>query len=117
MSEEWFGWSEGHGKPCHYCGEPCSSLAGNPGLWPLPFAHREDPGVVKWHHTHCVTRRLDETEQLRLQKTGLEALLCDGQADIAALKHDIARHVEICSQQAEEIERLRARVAALEQSS
>ena len=29
-------------------------------------------------------------------------------AELAALKHDIERHVEICSQQAEEIGRLRA---------
>ena len=32
-----------------------------------------------------------EIEQLRLQKTGLEAMLCDGQAEIGDLKHDIAR--------------------------
>jgi hypothetical protein len=70
-----------------------------------------------WSDRDLTGDAIEEIETLRLQKTGLEALLCDGQAEIVALKHDIARHVEICSQQAEEIERLRARVAALEQSS
>jgi hypothetical protein len=50
---------EGHEQPCYYCGEPCNALAGNPGLWPVGLHHREDPGVVKWHHDRCVSLRLD----------------------------------------------------------
>lgn len=54
---------EGHGAPCHYCGEPCNSYAGNPGLWPIPLCHADAPGVVKWHHTSCVSERLIENQQ------------------------------------------------------
>jgi hypothetical protein len=53
---------QGHGQPCYYCGEACNALHGNPGLWPLPFCHRDDPGVTKWHHTSCVTKRLIENQ-------------------------------------------------------
>lgn len=60
--------SNGQSKPCHYCGEPCSALAADPGLWPLAFCHRDEPGVVKWHHTHCVTRRLVENQMTDLDK-------------------------------------------------
>lgn len=56
-------YQEGHREPCYYCGEPCNSLLGNPGLWPLAFCHADDPGVVKFHHTHCVTRRLAEDKK------------------------------------------------------
>ena len=35
-------------------------------------------------------------------------------SEIDDIKHDIARHLDICSQQATEIEALRARVAELE---
>lgn len=53
---------EGHGKPCHYCGEPCDALIGNPNRWPIPLCHRDDPGRVKWHHIGCVTDRLVENQ-------------------------------------------------------
>lgn len=56
---------EGHGKPCFYCGESCDGLAGNPGLWPIPFPHKDAPGVVKWHHMQCVYRRVNENERLQ----------------------------------------------------
>ena len=49
---------EGHEKPCHYCGELCSSVAGNPARWPIPLCHSDEPGVVKWHHVGCVSARL-----------------------------------------------------------
>lgn len=48
----------GHHAPCHICGEPCNSLAGNPGLWPIALAYSREPGIVKWHHTGCVSDRL-----------------------------------------------------------
>src|SRR5688572_707455 len=49
--------------PCYYCGEPTSSWAGNPGLWPLLFPHSDEPGVVKSHHISCVTERLNRVER------------------------------------------------------
>lgn len=52
--------ANGHGEPCYYCGEPCNSLAGDPGLWPIPLAHKDDPGCVKRHHIRCVSERLIE---------------------------------------------------------
>ncbi len=55
---------EGHNEPCYYCGEPCNSLHGNPSLWPLIFAHKEEPGIAKAHHTKCVTERLDKLDEL-----------------------------------------------------
>lgn len=44
---------------------------------------------------------------------GLEALLCDAQAEVAALKHDIERHLAIASKLATEGERLRASLARM----
>ena len=56
------GGTEGNGEACYYCGEPCKSYAGNPARWPIPLCHRNDPGVVKWHHIGCVTDRLIENQ-------------------------------------------------------
>ncbi len=53
---------QGHGEPCYYCGEPCSSVAGNPGKWPLVLFHRDEPGKPKWHHAGCVAARLIENQ-------------------------------------------------------
>lgn len=53
---------QGHAAPCYYCGEPCDSYAGNPAKWPIPLCHADDPGVVKWHHTGCVSARLIENQ-------------------------------------------------------
>ena len=50
---------DGHNQPCHYCKELCDCLAGNPGRWAIPLTHKEEPGVVKWHHIDCVSNRLD----------------------------------------------------------
>ncbi|MCE7895010.1 MAG: hypothetical protein DYH12_35775 [Sorangiineae bacterium PRO1] len=58
---------EGHDAPCYYCGHPCNTYAGNPGLWPLGFTHADEPGVVKWHHTGCVQGRLRELEKIRAE--------------------------------------------------
>ncbi len=44
--------------PCFYCGEMTSSLAGNPGKWPLIFCQPDGTGRVKYHHTSCVVTRL-----------------------------------------------------------
>ena len=49
---------QGHDAPCYYCGKPCNSLAGDPGQWPVALCHEDEPGVVKWHHTGCVSDRL-----------------------------------------------------------
>lgn len=50
---------QGHTERCYYCDEPCDSLAGNPALWPVGLSHADDPGVMKWHHAGCVSRRLE----------------------------------------------------------
>lgn len=61
--------SKGHDAPCYYCGQPCNTYAGNPGLWPLGFTHEDEPGVVKWHHTGCVQGRLRELERVKAEMT------------------------------------------------
>lgn len=66
---------EGHNEPCYYCHQPCNSLAGNPGKWPVALTHKDEPGVVKWHHTSCVTRRL--FENIFLDGESLEAIVQD----------------------------------------
>ena len=50
---------DGHNQPCYYCGKPCDVYAGNPGMWPLVFCHKDEPGKAKYHHAKCVSRRLD----------------------------------------------------------
>ena len=55
---------EGHNVPCYYCGKPCNSLAGNPGLWPICLSHRDRPGVATWQHTACVQARLIENQDI-----------------------------------------------------
>jgi len=47
-----------HDGPCFYCGEHTSSIAGNPGKWPLVFCQPDGTGIVKYHHTSCVVDRL-----------------------------------------------------------
>ncbi len=49
---------EGHGSPCYYCGRPCDCGAGDPGQWPVPLCHADEPYRVKWHHIGCVSTRL-----------------------------------------------------------
>lgn len=55
----------GHGKPCYYCGLQCSSLSGNPGMWPIVLSHSDEPGVPKYHHMACVNQRLIERDSLK----------------------------------------------------
>lgn len=57
-----FGSMQGNDQPCYYCGEPCNSLAGNPGVWPIHLTHKDDPGKVKWHHIGCVQKNLVENQ-------------------------------------------------------
>lgn len=49
---------EGHGEPCAFCGKLCDRFAGNPGAWPIAFAHPDGTGIVKWHHVNCVVDRI-----------------------------------------------------------
>jgi hypothetical protein len=58
---------EGHNQPCYYCGGRCCSLAASPGEWPVPLCHEDDPGVVKWHHTGCVSARLRRIAELEAE--------------------------------------------------
>lgn len=51
-------------ESCYYCIDPCDALSGDPGSWPIAFPHREDPGVVRYHHSRCVTVRLDLLSRL-----------------------------------------------------
>jgi hypothetical protein len=64
--------SNGHNIPCYYCGEPCNSFHPQPTKWPIPLTHRDLPGVVRWHHSGCVSDRLIENgsheEAARLRK-------------------------------------------------
>lgn len=56
--------NEGHGEQWYFCTELCDSLAGDPGEWPIGFPHKENPGVVRYHHSRCVTVRLDLLSRL-----------------------------------------------------
>lgn len=47
---------------CYYCGEMTSIYAANPGMWPIHFPHKSEPGRVKHHHTKCVMERLPKDE-------------------------------------------------------
>jgi hypothetical protein len=59
---------EAHGESCYYCSVVCNALAGNPSFWPIPLAHSDEPGKVKWHHMGCVSSRLEQLANL--QKEG-----------------------------------------------
>lgn len=48
----------GHGELCAFCGESCDIFAGDPGRWPLAFAHPDGTGENQYHHVECVTARL-----------------------------------------------------------
>lgn len=54
---------QGHGESCYYCHKACDSLAGNPSMWPVGLSHPDDPGRMKWHHTGCVSERLDNNKE------------------------------------------------------
>jgi hypothetical protein len=57
--------ADGHKQPCYYCGKPTNDLSANPSDWSVPLCHSDEPGVVKWHHTGCVSERLAENATLR----------------------------------------------------
>ncbi len=61
-AEEWA--MQGHAEPCYYCNTLCDALSGNPSRWPVPLCHKDAPGVVKWHHTGCVSNRLEEADAI-----------------------------------------------------
>jgi len=67
---------EGHDEPCYYCGEYCNSLAGNPSLWPVALCHTDEPGVVKWHHTGCVSERLEDFKKMAEYYTDISSGDC-----------------------------------------
>lgn len=59
----------GHGDPCVICGEPCSSLAGNPARWPVRL---DNSG---WRHIGCINKLLAEREALEAEVENLRAAL------------------------------------------
>jgi hypothetical protein len=61
--------------PCHLCGEPTESLAGNPGRWPLLLPAPDATGVCRHWHAGCVMARLAEADRLRGRVAELEACL------------------------------------------
>lgn len=46
---------------CTLCNERTDQFAGDPGLWPLEFAHPDGTGYVRSHHVKCVQARLFPT--------------------------------------------------------
>jgi hypothetical protein len=40
--------------PCEVCGEPTSSLAANPGLWPIMHPRSDGTGICRFWHNSCV---------------------------------------------------------------
>lgn len=63
----------GHGKPCYYCGELTSSIAGNSARWPVPLCHKEEPGKVAWHHIGCVMKKLREGEAAEAKLAAIQS--------------------------------------------
>lgn len=63
--------------PCFYCGEMTSSYAGDPGRWPLRFCQRDGTGITRYHHTRCVTDRLNHPAQAALNPPPLEAIAAE----------------------------------------
>lgn len=60
--------------PCHICGEPTCSLAGNPGLWPLLFPADDATGKCRHWHTGCVIKAMGEAARLRAALREIERL-------------------------------------------
>ena len=53
--------ANGHNAPCVMCNEPCSALAGNPGLWPVRL------GNDGWRHVACINKALAELAEARTE--------------------------------------------------
>lgn len=64
--------TQGHDEPCYFCKEKCDSLSANPGRWPIPLCHSDEPGKVKWHHVGCISDRLEELHTLQNRISFLE---------------------------------------------
>lgn len=77
----------GHDKPCYYCGELTSSIAGNSARWPVPLCHKEEPGKVAWHHIGCVMKKLREGEAAEAKLAAIQS--AEG-CDIEGAKHAYA---------------------------
>lgn len=55
-------------RPCPFCGEMTSSVAGNPSRWPLVFTLPNGTGKTHRFHVGCVMERLfRHTEDHELQ--------------------------------------------------
>ncbi len=60
--------SGGHKESCYYCSKPTNCLSANPNEWAIPLCHKEEPGVVKWHHIGCVSERLAKLQAPKVIK-------------------------------------------------
>lgn len=43
-----------HDGPCEVCGELTSSLAANPGMWPIMHPRSDGTGICRFWHNSCV---------------------------------------------------------------
>jgi hypothetical protein len=64
---------DSHDQPCYFCSEKISDTSANPGKWGIGLCHKDDPGVIKWHHEECVYQRLDERDSLKQQLSEAQA--------------------------------------------
>lgn len=44
--------------PCHFCEENTDSASEDAGLWPVWYAHENNPKAMMAHHMKCVQARL-----------------------------------------------------------
>src|SRR4051812_15543997 len=73
---------DSHDELCWYCGKRCSSLAGNPGIWPLLLPLDEtNPGHCVAVHTGCVLNRLKRCDA-EIRKATVEASSRDGKPNV-----------------------------------
>lgn len=68
---------QGHREVCYYCRDLCDATAGDPGEWPVALCHREEPGVVYFHHTRCVYERLSENQPALARRLEVATDECD----------------------------------------
>jgi hypothetical protein len=111
--------AQGHDEPCFYCKEPCDSFAGNPGKWPIPLCHADDPGRVKWHHVDCVTDRLRNGERAERaeqeSKTALD-ILNSYRGAYTLEKEAKERAEQVLAEAASELELRKQQLSTAEQS-
>ena len=86
---------EGHGRGCYYCHMPCDAFMGDPGRWPIPLCHADDPGVVRWHHARCIAERLISPgiyEHNAVEKPTCEGWwwIWDSMRGMRIVRHDMA---------------------------